>query len=71
MIRVFTLGMSMPVSMMVVHTSTWVSPLTTLSMTEESMFLSICPWATATVTPSNMLRRRTAVRSMSSMRLCR
>ena len=71
MMRVLTLGMSIPVSMMVVHTSTWVWPWVTLSMTADSSLSSIRPWATSTVTSGSRAMIREAVRSMLSMRLCR
>ena len=41
------------------------------SITEESMFLSIFPWATDTVTSSSRSISFRAVRSISSIRLCR
>ena len=43
----------------------------TYTMTPASMPLSICPWATATWTSGSMAMIRAAVRSISSMRLCR
>ena len=72
MMRVLTLAMSMPVSMMVVHTSTWASPSTICSMTEESCCSLIFPWPTTTFTSSpRSFWIREAVRSMDSTRLWR
>ena len=72
MIKVFTLGMSMPVSMMVVHTSTWISPSAICCITELSSRSAIFPWAMpmAASSPSHW-RSRPAVDSMFSTRLCR
>ena len=71
MMRVFTFGMSMPVSMMVVQTRICVSPVTMRSMTVESCSSFIWPCATSTTAPSSIFEMRRAVRSMFSMRLCR
>ena len=66
MISVFTLGMSMPVSMMVVHTSTSMSPSAIRPMTRLSSPSDIFPWAVSTTTPSpsssRSSRRRTGRR---------
>ena len=72
MIRVFTLAMSMPVSMMVVHTSTSTSPSDTRVITSPSSSWLILPWPTATTasSPSSSLIRA-AVRWMVSTRLWR
>ncbi len=46
MMRVFTLGMSMPVSMMVVHTSTSICPSDISVMVALISSWVILPWAT-------------------------
>ena len=62
----------MPVSMMVVHTSTSMSPSAMRLMTRLSSPSAILPWAVSTVTPSpSSCRSREAVESMFSTRLCR
>ena len=72
MMRVFTLGISMPVSMMVVHTSTSMLPSAIRPMTRLSSPSAILPWAVSTVTPSpSSCCRREAAASMFSTRLCR
>ena len=62
----------MPVSMMVVQTSTWASPSTICCITELSSFSFIRPWATTTFAsgPVSSLTRA-AVESMDSTRLWR
>ena len=72
MMRVFTLAMSMPVSMMVVQTSMSTSPSDTRVITSFSSSWPILPWPTAmdTFSPSSSLIRA-AVRWMVSTRLWR
>ena len=72
MMRVFTLAMSMPVSMMVVHTSTSISPSDMRVITSPSSSWLILPWATPTTASSPSISlMRAAVRSMVSTRLWR
>ena len=61
----------MPDSMIDVETSTSASPRRKPSMRSSSCFSSICPCATANVSSGHSARRRSAVSSMSSTRLCR
>ena len=72
MMRVLTLEMSMPVSMMVVHTRMSASPSTMACMTEESSCSLIFPWPTTIRTSGpSIFWMREAVRSMDSTRLWR
>ena len=65
------LGMSMPVSMMVVHTRMSTSPSVIWLMTSLMASWVILPWATATRASGSMAWMRAAVRSMVSTRLWR
>ena len=71
MMRVFTLGMSTPVSMMVVHTRTEISPAYIRDMTSLICSSVMRPWATATGTSGKLCWSFSAVWSMVSMRLWR
>ena len=72
MMRVLALGRSMPVSMMVVHTSTFSSPSVIRLITSSMASWVILPWATPTAASSpSMAWMRLAVRSMVSTRLWR
>ena len=67
--RVFTVGMSMPDSMIVVQTRTSYWPSQKSRTTRSSRPSSICPWATATRASGTSSRSRAATRSMSCTRL--
>ena len=72
MMRVFTLGRSMPVSMMVVHTRMSRVPSAIWLMMSPSCSWSILPWAVAMRTEgSSRDWILAAVRSMVSVRLWR
>ena len=70
-ISVLACGMSMPDSMIEVETSTSASPRRKSIIRSSSSFSSICPWATVNDMPGHSARRRSAVSSMSSIRLWR
>ena len=72
MMSVFTLGMSMPVSMMVVQTRMSASPSTMACMTEDSSCSVIFPWpVTMRTSGPSIFWSRAAVASILSTRLWR
>ncbi len=68
---VLAVGMSIPLSMIDVVTSTSASPARNASMTFSSARSAICPCATRTRAPGTSARTCSAAWSIVSTRLCR
>src|SRR5882757_8345981 len=60
MMSVLQFGMSSPLSMIVVQTSTWYWPATKSVIIRSRPSAPIWPWPTPTVTPGSRSRRRAA-----------